>query len=113
MIGGGYLRALGAPLAAGSWCPSFYYDFNQPRYAVVNQQFVDRYSFAPSLALKLSHRTSLLLQYTKARDQRVTDFGVIEGPFQITSIEYSGSHDGEAVYELALASAGALSFAAI
>ncbi|HRO11639.1 MAG TPA: phage major tail protein, TP901-1 family, partial [Amaricoccus sp.] len=43
----------------------------------------------------------------------VPDFGVIEGPFQITSIEYSGSHDGEAVYELALASAGALSFAAI
>ena len=43
----------------------------------------------------------------------VPDFGVIEGPFQITSIEYSGSHDGEAVYELALASAGAVSFAAI
>ena len=32
---------------------------------------------------------------------------MIEGPFQITSIEYSGQHDGEAVYELALASAGA------
>jgi TP901-1 family phage major tail protein len=43
----------------------------------------------------------------------VPDFGVIEGAFQITSIEYSGSHDGEAVYELALASAGALSFTAI
>jgi TP901-1 family phage major tail protein len=43
----------------------------------------------------------------------VPDFGVIEGPFQITSIEYSGQHDGEAVYELALASAGAVSFAAI
>ena len=43
----------------------------------------------------------------------VPDFGVIEGPFQITSIEYSGSHDGEAVYELALASAGALGFTAI
>jgi len=43
----------------------------------------------------------------------VPDFGVIEGPFQITSIEYAGSHDGEAVYELALASAGALSFTAI
>jgi TP901-1 family phage major tail protein len=41
----------------------------------------------------------------------VPDFGVIEGPFQITAIEYSGSHDGEAVYEMALASAGALSFA--
>jgi len=40
----------------------------------------------------------------------IPDFGVIEGPFQITSIEYSGQHDGEAVYELALASAGALNF---
>jgi TP901-1 family phage major tail protein len=43
----------------------------------------------------------------------IPDFGVVEGPFQISSIEYSGNHDGEAVYELALASAGALSFAAI
>jgi TP901-1 family phage major tail protein len=43
----------------------------------------------------------------------VPDFGVIEGAFQITSIEYSGSHDGEAVSELALASAGALTFTAI
>jgi TP901-1 family phage major tail protein len=42
----------------------------------------------------------------------VPDFGVIEGPFQITSLEYSGQHDGEAVYELSLASAGALSFVA-
>lgn len=43
----------------------------------------------------------------------VPDFGVVEGPFQITSIEYSGSHDGEAVYEIALASAGAIGFEAI
>jgi TP901-1 family phage major tail protein len=43
----------------------------------------------------------------------IPDFGVVEGPFQISSIEYSGNHDGEAVYELALATAGALSFAAI
>src|SRR5690606_14490556 len=42
----------------------------------------------------------------------VPDFGVIEGPFQITSLEYAGQHDGEASYEMALASAGALSFAA-
>ena len=41
----------------------------------------------------------------------VPDFGVIEGPFQITALEYSGQHDGEAVYEVALASAGQLSFA--
>jgi hypothetical protein len=38
---------------------------------------------------------------------------LIAGPFQITALEYSGSHDGEVVYEIALESAGALSFAAI
>jgi len=43
----------------------------------------------------------------------VPDFGIVEGPFQITALEYAGSHDGEASYEIALASAGALSFTAI
>ena len=43
----------------------------------------------------------------------IPDFGVIEGPFQITSLEYSGEYDGEAVYEMAMASAGALSFVAL
>lgn len=43
----------------------------------------------------------------------IPDFGIIEGPFQVTSIDYAGSHDGEASYEMALASAGALSFAAL
>jgi TP901-1 family phage major tail protein len=42
----------------------------------------------------------------------VPDFGVIEGPFQITAIEYAGSFNGEATYEMTLASAGALSFTA-
>jgi len=42
----------------------------------------------------------------------VPDFGIVEGPFQVTSIEYSGSHNGEATYELSLASAGPLSFTA-
>ncbi|TPE50723.1 phage major tail protein, TP901-1 family [Amaricoccus solimangrovi] len=40
----------------------------------------------------------------------IPDFGVVEGPFQITSLEYAGDHDGEATYEIALASAGALGF---
>ena len=40
----------------------------------------------------------------------IPGFGTVEGPFQITSVEYSGSHNGEATYELALSSAGALSF---
>ncbi len=43
----------------------------------------------------------------------VPDFGVIEGPFMVTSLEYSGSHNGEANYELSLASAGALTFTAL
>ena len=43
----------------------------------------------------------------------VPDFGTIEGPFQITALEYSGSHNGEAGYQLSLASAGALTFVAL
>ena len=43
----------------------------------------------------------------------IPDFGVVEGPFQITAIEYAGSHNGEATYELTLASAGALTFTAL
>ena len=43
----------------------------------------------------------------------VPDFGTIEGPFQITSIEYAGSHNGEATYEISLASAGLLTFVAL
>ena len=42
----------------------------------------------------------------------IPDFGTVTGPFQVTSLEYSGSHDGEATFEIALASAGAVTFAA-
>ncbi len=43
----------------------------------------------------------------------IPDFGAIEGRFQITSIEYAGTHNGETTYELSLASAGALGFTAL
>ena len=43
----------------------------------------------------------------------IPDFGIVEGPFQITAIEYAGSYNGEATYELTLASAGALTFTAL
>ena len=43
----------------------------------------------------------------------IPDFGIIEGPFQVTAIEYAGAHDGEATYEVSMASAGALNFTAI
>ncbi|MEM6308188.1 MAG: phage major tail protein, TP901-1 family, partial [Pseudomonadota bacterium] len=42
----------------------------------------------------------------------IPDFGTIEGPFQITSIEYAGSHNGEASYDLSMASAGLMIFTA-
>ena len=38
------------------------------------------------------------------------DFGVIQGAFQITSLEYSGAYNGEATFEMSLSSAGALTF---
>jgi TP901-1 family phage major tail protein len=43
----------------------------------------------------------------------VPDFGVIEGPFQIASLEFGGRHDGEVTFDLALESAGEISFTAI
>lgn len=42
----------------------------------------------------------------------VPGFGTVEGPFQITALEYAGEHDGEVTFEIALESAGAISFAA-
>ena len=41
----------------------------------------------------------------------VPDFGTIEGLFQITSLEYRGEHAGEVTFDIALDSAGPLSFA--
>ena len=40
----------------------------------------------------------------------IPDFGVVEGPFQVTSLEFAGQLNGEATYELSLASAGRLQF---
>jgi TP901-1 family phage major tail protein len=41
------------------------------------------------------------------------DFGVIEGAFQITALEFSGDHSGEVNFDIALESAGELTFSAI
>lgn len=42
----------------------------------------------------------------------IPDFGIVEGPFQVSSIEYAGQLNGEATYELSLQSAGQLEFTA-
>ncbi|RZJ61441.1 MAG: TonB-dependent siderophore receptor [Acidovorax sp.] len=59
-----------------------------------DQQFVKRHNFAPSLALKLAAQTDLLLQYTNARDKRLTDFGIpaLNGrPVNVPASTYYGS----------------------
>jgi TP901-1 family phage major tail protein len=43
----------------------------------------------------------------------IPDFGRIEGPFQVTGLEFRGEHAGEVTYDLALESAGELTFTAI
>jgi TP901-1 family phage major tail protein len=43
----------------------------------------------------------------------VPAFGIVQGPFMITAVEYAGSHNGEATYDLAMASAGELIFTAL
>ncbi|MDM7850486.1 phage major tail protein, TP901-1 family [Pseudochrobactrum kiredjianiae] len=40
----------------------------------------------------------------------VPDFGTVSGLFQITALEYGGVHDGEVTFEIALESAGLVSF---
>jgi TP901-1 family phage major tail protein len=43
----------------------------------------------------------------------IPDFGIVQGLFQLTALEFSGRHDGEVSFEMALESAGALTFTAI
>ena len=41
------------------------------------------------------------------------DFGTVRGPFQIVALEFAGDHAGEVTFDLALESAGAISFTAL
>lgn len=41
------------------------------------------------------------------------DFGTVAGPFQIVALEYAADHAGEVTFDLALESAGELTFAAL
>lgn len=43
----------------------------------------------------------------------VPDFGVVAGPFQIVSLDYRGEHSAEVTFDIALESAGALTFSAL
>lgn len=41
------------------------------------------------------------------------DFGTVQGPFQITTLEFSGDHTGEVTFNIALELAGELTFTAM
>ncbi|PSC04523.1 phage major tail protein, TP901-1 family [Alsobacter soli] len=43
----------------------------------------------------------------------IPSFGIVQGPFHIASLDYRGDHAGEVTFDLALESAGALTFTAI
>ena len=58
-------------------------------------------------------RTLFFADAIRAWQITIPDFGRIEGPFQIASLEYRGEHAGEVTFDIALQSAGALSFSAI
>ena len=40
----------------------------------------------------------------------IPDFGTVQGPFQITSLEIAGEHNGEVTYDMSLEFAGELIF---
>lgn len=43
----------------------------------------------------------------------IPGFGTVQGPFQITALDYAGTVNGEATFEMTLASAGEVTFQAV
>ena len=43
----------------------------------------------------------------------IPGFGTVQGAFQVTSLDFAGEHDGEVTFDLALESAGELTFTAL
>ena len=58
-------------------------------------------------------RTAFFEQSVELYRFILPDFGVVEGPFLLTSLSYAGTYQGEATYELTLMSAGVPNFSAI
>src|SRR3954453_6058447 len=56
-------------------------------------------------------RTAFFAGAVKNFQGVIPDFGSVQGAFQITSLEFAGEHDGEVTTEMALESAGELTFA--
>ncbi len=58
-------------------------------------------------------RTAFFNGVIKTWQMIIPDFGMIQGPFQIVTLEFTGRHDGEVAFDLSLESAGDLAFTVI
>jgi TP901-1 family phage major tail protein len=56
---------------------------------------------------------SFFAQSARSFQLTIPDFGVLQGPFLVEALDYSGDHDGEAAFAITLASAGAISFTSL
>jgi TP901-1 family phage major tail protein len=43
----------------------------------------------------------------------IPDFGTVQGPFQISNLEFAGEHNGEVTYDVAMESAGEVTFTGV
>lgn len=43
----------------------------------------------------------------------IPGFGTLQGAFQVVSLEYAGSHDGEVTFQMSVESAGEITFGAV
>ena len=64
-------------------------------------------------ASDLTLRTAFFNQTLSNWQIVIPSFGIVSGPFKLTQLHYEGPYDGEVKITLSLASAGALTFAAI
>ena len=55
-------------------------------------------------------RTAFFEQSVQSYQFIMPNFGIIEGPFLLTTLSYAGSYQGEVTYDVTLMSAGAPSF---
>ena len=57
-------------------------------------------------------RAEYFAQTIKDYQVIIPDFGTIEGPFQITQLNYAGEHNAEVTWDVSLESAGEITFVA-
>lgn len=78
------------------------------RSAAVNGQGVFRDAASDALI-----REAFFSQTARTWRLIVPDFGQLEGPFLVATLEYAGEHEGEATFAISLASAGEIAFEAL